>query len=502
MPTDPNSNSPDRLSATFSAAGLRQAVRAGTRRTAVAQAASHVVSLVVLGTLMRLVGPDNFGLVAMVMSLLLLMRIVTSLGLNVATIQQRELAPGQASTLFWLHMALGTATAVATAGLAPAVAWFYGHAELIGLTLGLAGTSIVVALSLQHVALLERNLRLGRAAWARVGGQVIGGAAAVAAALAGAGVWSLVIQQYVEFTALAVLAWSLEPWRPSTPWAGEPARDMIHFGGRVAASSVLMYLLNNADKVLVGVALGPLSLGYYSQAFNVMMKPVFVLTTPLISIMLPALSRAAHEQESFRRLVLAFLRVVALASFPTSVGLALTAREAMRVIGGEQWSEAGVLLAALSATILAQAFVILTGTIYMSRGLSRPLLLAVMAMTIAVIAGIAVGFEWGRRFDRPALGVALGYSLTMCLVVLVPYVSVCLRSVGVAPRDWLVQLRSAALAALAMGAIVWLCRQGLVSIASLPPVGLLAAEITIGVTVYLVLARGEVRWCLDQLRRL
>ncbi len=371
MTPDSTSNSPDRLSATFSAAGLRTAVRAGARRTAVAQAASHVVSLVVLGMLLRLVGPGNFGLVAMVMPVLLLLRIVTSLGLNVATIQQRELSSGQVSTLFWLHVALGVATAVTTVALAPLVARFYRQPELVELTIALSATAVVVALSLQHVALLERDLRLGRAAWARVGGQVIGGVSAVAAALAGAGMWSLVVQQYVEFSALAVLAWTLEPWRPRAPWSGEPAGHMIHFGGRVAASSVLMYLLTNFDKVLVGFALGPLALGYYSQAFSVMMKPVFVLTTPLISIMLPALSRAAHDRESYQRLVLAFLRLVALASFPTAVGLVLTARETMQVLGGPQWDEAGGLLAALAATILAQCFIILSGTIYMSRGLSR-----------------------------------------------------------------------------------------------------------------------------------
>jgi O-antigen/teichoic acid export membrane protein len=200
--------------------------------------------------------------------------------------------------------------------------------------------------------------------------------------------------------------------------------------------------------------------------------------------------------------VLAFLRLVALASFPTAVGLVLTARETMQVLGGSQWDEAGVLLAALAATILAQCFVILSGTIYMSRGLSRPLLAAVAVMTVVLVAGILVGFGAGNALGRATLGVALGYSLTTCVVIFVPYVVVCLRCVEVSRRQWLAQLWPSALAAATMGAIVLVCRLALVQIGSLPPIALLLTEIAIGVTAYLVLARGELRWCLDQLRKL
>ncbi len=123
-------------------------------------------------------------------------------------------------------------------------------------------------------------------------------------------------------------------------------------------------------------------------------------------------------------------------------------------------------------------------------------------MTVVLVAGILVGFGVGRALGRATLGVALGYSLTTCLVIFVPYVLVCLRCVDVSPRQWLAQLWPSALAAATMGAIVLACRQGPVQIESLPPIALLAAEIAIGVAAYLILARGELRWCLNQLRKL
>jgi PST family polysaccharide transporter len=277
---------------------------------------------------------------------------------------------------------------------------------------------------------------------------------------------------------------------------------MVRFGGHIALSSLLSYFLTNVDKVLVGFTLGPVALGFYSQAFNLMMKPVYVLTAPLASIMLPSLSRSAVDAASFCSMVLAFLRLVAVATFPTAIGLMVTADEAMTVVGGPEWSPAGGLLAALAATIVPQCFVGVAGTIYMARGLARALMAAAVAMTLVLTAGVVVGYGLGRMYDEPALGVAIGYSLTMFAVVFVPYVVACLRLVDVPVGAWLRQMRDPALASLAMGAIVWTCRLGLQRIVGLPPLGLLAIEMAIGVGTYVVLARREIAWCLDQLRRL
>src|SRR5690606_20602695 len=114
----------------------------------------------------------------------------------------------------WVNMALGGATAVATALLAPALAWFYGEPRLVELTVVLAGVSIVAAAGSQHQALLERRMKLGHLAGCRVAAQLCGSIAAVITALAGGGVWALVVQQYAELTAGSLLAWLAEPWRP------------------------------------------------------------------------------------------------------------------------------------------------------------------------------------------------------------------------------------------------------------------------------------------------
>ena len=521
MPKSRRPHSADRLNQPFSAEGLRQAVRHGSRRTLIAQAASHVISLLLLASLYHLVTPADFGLIGMALPVIMFLRIFTSLGMNIATVQSRELSSALISRLFWAHVGLGVATAVATVLLAPAVAWFYREPAAGGVTAALSATSLASALGLQHIALLERNLRLGSAAVCRLAGQAAGGVLAIALALAGWGVWSLVLQQYIELLVLAVAAWYLEPWRPARPRADEPLAHTLHLGGYFTASQIVLNLLANIDKILVGFLLGREALGFYSQAFNVMMKPVVVLTTPLNSVILPALSRAAHDPGTYSQIVLAFQRLLAVASFPAGVGLMLVGRQTIFVLGGHTWDEAGPLLIVLAASVLVQGFINMAGAVFLSAGHWRAMLASSVALLVLLAPGLLAGYAVGQHLGAAlpgsnwaysqatadaawfpgTLGIAWGYSLTMC-AAFIPYMLFCLRLVGVSAMDWAGQLVRPAVAALGMGAVVWGTGMFLAAQSWLPLWGELAIQITVGVAAYMLLAQREIRWCWESLRRL
>jgi len=488
--------------AKFSAAGLRTAVRSGSRRTAWAQAASHVVSLIVLASLLRLVGPENFGLFAMIVPWMLLLRLGSSMGMNIATVQLPNLTSEQVSSAFWAHMALGVAMGAATLAAAPLVAWFNQTPALLPVTIALVGTPLASAIGLQHFSLLERNLRLGSAAVARLGAQFIGGVAAIYVAWQGGGVWALVVQQYVELFVMAAIVWWIEPWRPSRPGHGAPISQLMRFGGYFTASAIVLLLLTNIDKVLVGRFLGAEELGFYSQAFSVMSKPIVILTAPLSSIMLPALARSVHDRESYSQIVLAFERLVAVLSFPAGIGLMAVAHETMLVFGGPEWAEAGPMLAALAPTILAQTFILTASSIFASAGQWRAMFLGSVVMAVILVQGLFAGLYIGQQNGEPTLGVAWAYSITTCLPMFVPYMIFCMRSVGVSPLAWAKQLVRPALAAIGMGVIVFVARHRLLAIPSLGPAERLVIEMAVGMAAYAALAWRELRWCLNQLRGL
>ena len=511
-------NDAEQRAAEATGLALKARARSGTLAATAAGWIGQVVQLALYAALYRLLAPEVWGQFWTVLLWVLLLRTFSTAGLNIGAVQRPELSDGQSTTLFWLMLAAGTLTALATATLGPALAWYHAEPELLPLALAMSVTALLATAGAQHQALVERRMRLGALAAARLGCQVAGGATAVGLAWAGWGVWSLVAQAYVELGLLAALAWWLEPWRPARPSRGESVRDLLSFGGYYTTAMVLFAVAQLADKLLLSFAFdGPQAdraLGYYTQAFAWMMKPVLLVTTPVSAVALPALSRAAgmartagtsHEAGSpalYRDVLLAFGRLIALVLLPCGVGLAIVAPEVMVVLGGTRWAPAGELLRVLSIVILAQGFINIVGSILVSVGRADRLCRGALVLALLSTLGSAIGLAIGRSLQQPALGLAAGYVVAVVGVFFVPYLVLALGTAGVPAGDWFRMLRPAALAAGAMGVVVLACRFALARVDGLAPVASLAIEIAVGVAAYALFARREVAWLRGQIGRL
>ncbi len=483
----------------YSPAELSNAIRLGTRGVVLAQAGSQVVSLVITALLYRLLSPSDFGLVAMVVPWVLLLRMLTSQGLAVATVRAAELDAAAAAPLFWGNLGAALLGAALSLAAAPLLAWGYGQPAVQPIAALLAGTGIVAALGSQHAAMAERQLRLGPLAAVRLGAQTGGGLAAVAwALLAGRGPWVLVAQQYFELALLALGAWWVVPWWPRWPRDWRPLRAAGAFSGLFTAANAGFFLGQNLDKVLVGWWLGPTSAGLYTQAFNLMMRPVYLLTTPLAGVLLPALARVADQPAMFNRVLLAFDRLVTLVCFPAAVGLALVADEAMIALGGPQWAPAGPILRALAPVVALQPLVNLAGSVLAAAGKAGRLVLAAGLFTVVVALAVTLGVALDPTARYGPLAIAWAYALGVGWVFALPYLAWTRRAVGNAPLKALAGVLPAARAALLMGVCVAVVRW-LLLISTRPTAWLLlAVELTVGLVSYGLLSLPQWRWCWRQ----
>ena len=93
--------------------------------------------------LARLLAPQEFGLVAMVTTVMGFLRIFQDAGLSTATVQRQKITHAQVSNLLWVNVAVGGASYAASGRMAPAVAWFYREPRLVGITLVLSITFLL-----------------------------------------------------------------------------------------------------------------------------------------------------------------------------------------------------------------------------------------------------------------------------------------------------------------------------------------------------------------------
>src|SRR6266404_3174616 len=127
--------------------------------TVAAQGAQFVLNVGSIIILARLLTPRDFGLVAMVTTIIGFFRVFNEAGLSTATVQCDRITHAQASNLFWTNIIVGGTISLILAVGAPAVASFYREPRLISITLALSITFLFTTSTVQHLALLKRRMR-------------------------------------------------------------------------------------------------------------------------------------------------------------------------------------------------------------------------------------------------------------------------------------------------------------------------------------------------------
>ena len=175
---------------------------------------------------------------------------------------------------------------------------------------------VLSGLTVQHWALLRRQMRFGAIAGLETAADVAGFAVAIVLALAGKGYWALVAQRLVSPALLLVGSWTLCRWRPARPAPAEGLRELLRFGGSVTASGLAMALARSVDQILIGWLWGPAVLGLYERTTRLVLLPVNTINAPVYAVGMPALSRLIDRPERYRSMFRQIMQKLALLTMP------------------------------------------------------------------------------------------------------------------------------------------------------------------------------------------
>lgn len=389
--------------------GLGRSASRGAAVTLVGQGARIVLLLAGVVVLARLLSPQDYGLLAMVMAVTGIAEVVRDFGLGSAAVQARTLSRGQRTNLFWLSAGIGLALGLVVLATSPLLAAFYDEPRLQGVAALLSVTFVLNGLMTQYKADLQRRLRFGWLTGLELGGQAVGLATAVALAAGGAGYWALVAQQVVQLAAQLVVLLVVCRWLPGRWARDEPVRPFVRFGANLVGGQMLAHASNNVDSVVIGSTLGPGPLGLYNRAFQLLVLPLYQINAPVTRVALPVLSRLVDDPPRYRHYLLtgqtAMLNLV-------SAILAFAAAQAPAVVLvalGPRWLET----AGLFQVLAIAGFFTMAGYacywVYLSQGLTRQHLQLSLVTRPVQIALVIGGAHWGLY------GVAWAYAAAVLL---------------------------------------------------------------------------------------
>ena len=346
----------------------------------------------------------------MVTSITAFVGLFKDLGLSNATVQRSEVTHAQISFLFWVNVVLSLAVALIVVALAPLIAWFYHEPRLVWVTLVLSLTFVFGGLTVQHQALLRRQMEFKALAVRDVVSLAGGIAVGIALALLGFGYWSLVAVLFTTSVLNCILVWTICSWRPGRFQRGVGARGMLAFGGNLTAFNLLNYFSRNFDNILIGRVLGSAPLGIYTKAYGLLMLPIAQINFPMAAVLLPGLSRLQNDPVEYGRLFVNAVRAIALLTVPIVVFSFCFSHDVVVVLLGQRWLAVAPVFQLLAPAALFGAISFAPGWLCQSLGRTRRQLYYAMVSAPMCVGGFLIGIKWGIA------GVAVSYSITFSVL--------------------------------------------------------------------------------------
>lgn len=300
-----------------------------------AQGISFVVSIV----LARLLLPEAYGVVAMVMVFINIANVFVTGGFSQALIQKKNADEVDFSTIFYCSFGIAVVLYIVMFLTAPYIAEFYNTPEL-SWVLRVFSIKLILSSynSIQH-AYVSRHMIFKRFFFSTLFGTVFSGVVGVWMAYNGFGVWALVAQYLVNSTIDIVVLSITVKWYPKLLFSMKAAKELMAFGWKCLAASLIGTIYGNMRSLLIGKFYTSVDLAYYNKGKNFPDLIINNVVSSITSVLFPAMSNADGDVEVVKKMTQKSIKMTSYIVFPLMAGMAAVARPFILVLLTEKWEQ-------------------------------------------------------------------------------------------------------------------------------------------------------------------
>jgi lipopolysaccharide exporter len=385
-----------------------------------------------LAVLARLLSPEDFGLMAMVMVVIGFAQAYADAGISAAIIHRQDTTSEQLSSLYWLNIFAGISVFFIVWLMTPVVILLYREPRLASLLQVVSLTFLIMPLGKQFEILLQKELRFDLLAKQRMSAAIAGAVVAIASAALGQGVWSLVWGQLglaaMNTAMLMMVGW--RQYRPTFHFNHKDLRGYLSFGLYQMGERSINFLAQRMDQLLIGGLLGAQSLGYYNFAFSLAIQPMSRINPIVTRVVFPVFAKVQNDANRLQRGYLKVLSLLTTVNAPMLIGMVVLAPWAIPLIFGEQWFGSIILVQILALVALLRSTGNPMGSLLLARGRADlgfkwNLMLFVIVIPTVYVGG-KLGNAAGVTLSLLALQLALQIPAYICLIQ--PLIGACVVS--------------------------------------------------------------------------
>lgn len=390
---------------------IRKSLLKGVFWSAVEKYSGLIISIVISMVLARLLGPKEYGVVAIATVIIAFLQMFCTMGIGPAIIQRKDLNEQDLNSIFTFSLSIGLALSALFFFSSWSIAAFYNNPQLIPVCQILSVALLSAAANMVPSALMNRDKRFKENAKRTLFFQIICGVAAIVAALNGAGVYALLISPVV--TPIGVFIWNRQFYKVRIDWSYnlEPIKRIFSFSSYQFLSEFVNYFSRNLDKLIIGKFLSVDALGIYEKSYRLMQLPLQNVTGVISPVLQPILRDLQDDKADLGRKYAKIVKLVATISFPAGIILAFMSREVIFLFYGDKWEAAIPVFSILSLSLPLQMIFSTSGSMYLVCNNTK----AQFWVGIRNTATTVVGFLIAAYFWKSIEAMAWAWTITLFL---------------------------------------------------------------------------------------
>ena len=345
--------------------------------------------------LARLLLPEQFGLIAIMMVFLAVSQSFIDSGFRDALIQKISVDQVDTCSIFYFNIGIGI---LATTGLfiaAPLIANFFEQAALTGLARVLSIIILINSLSIVQDAIITRALNFKIKAQVSLISGTLSGILGIILAYLGYGVWSLAAQQVSLALIRTLTLWLLNSWRPALTFSLEALRGMFGFGSKLLLSDILRTFFDQIYFIVIGKLFTAADLGFFTRAKTLQELPSNTLAQMVGRVTFPVFASIQDDKETLKKGFKKSLRTLVIVNFPMMTGLALIAKPLVLWILTEKWEPCVIYLQLFCFIGLLYPVHLINLNILLALGKSDTFLRLEIIKKLLVVLNIAITWQRG-----------------------------------------------------------------------------------------------------------
>lgn len=302
------------------------------------QFSSQIVSFLVSIVLARLLGPKEFGTIALLTIFIALSGCIVNSGFGQALIQKKDADELDFNSVFYFSIFISIVLYILLFFSAPFIAKFYSEPVLIPILRVTAIKLIFDAINSIQNAILSRKMLFSKSFIITLPSLILSGISGIYWAYKGYGVWSLAWSSLVGSISATIIRWIIIGWQPRFIFSFFRLKELFNYGSKILISGLIDTFFTQIYGLLIGKFYSSKDLGFYNRGCNIPQISMTAIQGSISSVLFPALSKEQEDVQFIKKITRKSIQSSSLLIFPTMFLLAVISKPLILILYGEKWA--------------------------------------------------------------------------------------------------------------------------------------------------------------------